>query len=170
MKYLVLTLVSVMPVGLFLGCNRESNLSPVPENQSTAANIGLGHNDHDHSHDSGPHGGTIIDWGGGAYHLEFTVDHERQQALVYVLADDVKKSLPIKAEKLICSINEPRFQVELLAVPLEGESAGLSSRFIGQHDNFSKPRPFAGSLIGEVDGVPYTGDFKEAADDHGHDH
>ena len=38
-----------------------------------------------HVHGTGPHGGTIADWGGGKYHIEFTVNHEKQEATVYIL-------------------------------------------------------------------------------------
>ncbi|MCO8123365.1 hypothetical protein NHH03_16565 [Stieleria sp. TO1_6] len=43
-------------------------------------------NDHSvagHGHRAGPHDGTIADWGGGKYHVEFTVDHGKTQATAY---------------------------------------------------------------------------------------
>jgi len=122
------------------------------------------HDEHDHG--AGPHGGTIGEWGGGAYHIEFTVDHDKQESIVYILGGDVKTPAPIKAEKLTLSINEPAFQVELAAQPLEGEAAGESSRFVGQHESLGKVQEFAGSITGEVEGTPYAGDFKEEAGHH----
>lgn len=123
-----------------------------------------------HSHGTGPHGGSIADWGGGKFHVEFTVDHDMKQATVYVLGGDAKSASPIKSDKLLLSITDPQFQVELLTTPLDGESAGASSRFVGQHDNLGKVQEFAGTISGEVDGKPYAGDFKEEPEGHGHSH
>ena len=117
----------------------------------------------DHSHGAGPHGGAVTDWGGGAYHVEFTVDHGKKESTVYVLASDAKTLAPIPAAKLQLSINDPAFQVDLTALPMEGDAPGASSRFVGQHDNFGIVREFAGSITGEVGGTPYAGDFVEVA-------
>ena len=144
---------------LVAGC--ESKPTPTPTPQSEAE-----HEDHDH-HGAGPHGGTIGEWGGGAYHIEFTVDHDKQEAAVYVLGGDAKTPAPIKAEKLLLAINEPAFQVDLVAQPLDGEADGASSRFVGQHESLGKVQEFAGSVTAEVDGTPYAGDFKEEP---GHEH
>jgi hypothetical protein len=115
----------------------------------------------DHHHGAGPHDGTIAEWGDGTYHVEFTVDHGKQEATVYVLGSDAKMAAPVKTEKLLLSINEPAFQVDLAAKPLDGESAGASSRFVGKHENLGIVREFAGTISGEVNGTPYAGDFKE---------
>lgn len=112
-------------------------------------------------HGEGPHHGAVADWGGGKYHVEFTVDHDKQEATVYILGDDEKTAAPIKAANILLSINEPKFQVELAASPLDGEADGKSSRFVGKHESLGKVQEFAGSISGEVDGTPYVGDFKE---------
>lgn len=122
-----------------------------------------------HTHGAGPHGGTVADWGGGKYHVEFLVDHEKQQATAHVLGTDEKTPAPIKAAegKLLLTITQPRFQADLIASPLDGEAEGLSSRFVGQHENLGKAQEFAGTISGEIDGTPYAGDFKEEPhDDH----
>jgi hypothetical protein len=122
--------------------------------------------DHDeHAHGAGPHGGAIADWGGGAYHAEFTVDHGAKEATVYVLASDAKTPAPIKASTIALSINDPATDIELAARPLEGETEGKSSRFVGQHDTIGIVQEFAGTISGEVDGTPYVGEFAEAADE-----
>jgi hypothetical protein len=115
----------------------------------------------DHTHGTGPHGGTVFDLGGGTYHAEFTVDHPKQEATVYILGSDAKTVAPVKADKLLLSITEPQFQVELKAVPLDGEPKGVSSRFVGKHERLGKEQEFAGTVSGEIDGKPYAGDFKE---------
>lgn len=122
------------------------------------------------AHGSGPHGGTITDWGGGKYHVEFTVDHGKKETTVYVLGSDEKTPAPIKAEKISLSINEPAIQIELLASPQAGDPAETSSRFVGMHDSLGNVQEFAGTLTGEVEGTPYSGDFQEEAEGSGHKH
>ena len=117
----------------------------------------------EHAHGSGPHGGTISDWGGGAYHVEFTVNHDKKEATVYILGSDEKSPTPVKAEKIHLVINDPATELDLKAQPLEGEKEG-ASRFVGTHDNLGKVQEFAGTISGDVEGTPYTGDFKEVAE------
>ena len=113
------------------------------------------------AHGAGPHGGAVADWGGGKYHVEFTVDHDKQEATVYVLGSDEKTAAPIKADKVLLSIVDPKFDVELASAPLEGEAGSVASRFVGTHENLGKVQEFDGTISGEVDGTPYAGDFKE---------
>lgn len=120
----------------------------------------------EHHHGEGPHGGTVADWGGGTYHVEFTVDHDKKESAVYILGSDGKSPSPIKADKVLLSVDDPAFEVELMAQPLEGEPDGESSRFVGQHENLGIVREFAGTITGEVDGTPYAGDFAEVAHAH----
>jgi hypothetical protein len=100
-----------------------------------------------------------------------TVDHDKQEATVYVLGDDEKTAVPIKASTILLNINAPKFQVELAAAPLDGEAEGTASRFVGKHESLGKAQEFAGSISGEVDGTPYVGDFKEEPHgEHAHEH
>jgi len=122
--------------------------------------------DKSHSHGEGPHGGTVADWGGGEYHVEFKVDHKTREATVYVLDNNAKKPAAIKANKLLLSIAMPSFQVELLPSPLEGETDGMCSRFVGKHEKLGIVQEFSGTISGEADGTPYAGEFKEHAHDH----
>ena len=138
-----------------LGCSKEKPAV------APAADAAAGSSDH--SHGSGPHGGAIADLGGGAYHAEFTVDHDAKQSTVYVLGSDGKTAAPIKASKLVLTINEPSYEVELNAQPMPGETGGMSSRFVGQHENLGIVREFAGTISGEFDGTPYVGEFAEVA-------
>jgi hypothetical protein len=137
-----------------LGCsNKTPPAATPPANTKTESG--------DHAHGPGPHGGTVADWGGGAYHVEFTVDHDKKQATVYVLGSDEKSPSPVKADKVLLSITEPAFQVDLTPEPLEGETGGMSSRFVGEHDNLGIVREFAGTISAEVEGKPFAGDFQE---------
>lgn len=154
--------VQLFGIGLLLalavvtGCDQKAG-SPKDSDKTPKK----GGADDDHAHGSGPNGGTVADWGGGKYHVEFCMDHVKKQATVYILGSDAKKAAPIKADKLLLSIKQPSFQIELKAEPQEGDPQGGASRFVGTHDNFAKEQEFAGTISGEVDGKPYAGDFKE---------
>ena len=159
--------LNLLTAGMFLAALVGCLPSPsATKNPGTKA--GGGHDDHDHG--AGPHGGTIGEWGGGKYHIEFTVDHDKKESAVFILKEDAKSAAPIKAEKILLTIKEPAFQVELVAQPLDGETDGVSSRFVGKHDSLGKVQEFAGSITGEIEGTPYAGDFKETAEGHGHKH
>ena len=143
-----------------------ANTAPPVTQQSAATSDAPKHA----AHGAGPHGGAIADWGGGKYHVEFTVDHNTQESTVYVLGSDEKTAAPIKADKVLLSIVDPKFDVELAPAPLEGETGGVASRFVGTHESLGKVQEFDGTISGEVDGTPYTGDFTEGAEGHGHSH
>lgn len=147
-----------------VGCQPTAPASKTP---SPAANDhGHDHKDGDHSHSghgAGPHDGTMADWGGGKYHVEFTVDHDKKEATVYLVGSDEKSPSPIKAEKVLLTIKQPQFQVELTAKPLDGEANGVSSRFVGVDDKLGIVQEFAGTISGEIEGTPYLGEFAEEA-------
>lgn len=112
-------------------------------------------------HGAGPHEGVVTDWGGGKYHVEFTVDHGKKEATVYILGGDEKTAAPVKATNVMLSINDPKFEIELMPQPQAGEADSASSRFVGTHDNLGIVKEFAGTISGEIEGTPYAGDFKE---------
>ncbi len=165
---LALALAAV--IGL-VGCNKPSEPSGTA---STKAVDDHGHDHgaegHDHSveghgHGVGPHEGTVADWGGGKYHVEFTVDHDKQQATVYVFGSDEKTPTPIDATSIELSIKDPEMQLTLQASPQESDTVGKASRFVGTHEKLGVVQEYAGTVTGVVDGTPYSGDFKE--EDHG---
>lgn len=139
------------------GCGKSPEPAPAPQATSGSQAQDEGHP----AHGSGPHGGTITDWGGGAYHVEFTVDHDKKEATVHILGGDEKTPSPIKAQAIHLTINEPMTELELTATPLEGEAKGTSSRFAGTDDTLGIVQEFTGTISGEIEGTPYTGDFKE---------
>ena len=162
--------LTVASLAWFVGCQPSA---PAPKTDSSASSDhGHDHKDGDHAHSghgAGPHDGTMADWGGGKYHVEFCVDHDKKEAIVYLVGSDEKSPSPIKADKILLTIKQPQFQVELTAKPLDGEAGGISSRFVGVHDSLGVVQEFAGTISGEVDGTPYSGEFAEEAHV-GHDH
>lgn len=130
---------------------------------------GTTHKDHSqegHAHGAGPHDGTIADWGGGKFHVEFTVDHDKQEATAYVLGGDEKTPTPIDAKEITLTIKEPSLSIALKASPQDGDPEGKASRFIGDHEGLGEVREYEGSMSGVVAGTPYSGNFKEEAHDH----
>lgn len=130
---------------------------------------GTSHADHGgegHAHGPGPHDGTVADWGGGKFHVEFTVDHDKQEATVYVLGSDEKTPTPIDATELTLTIKVPSLTTTLKASPQEGDPEGKASRFVGNHEGLGVVREYEGSMSAVVDGTPYSGNFKEEAHDH----
>ncbi len=154
-----------------VGCNSESTDSTKTTKSTDHGHShadGKAEDDHGHSHGDAPHGGTLFDWGGGAFHAEFTVDHDKQEATVYILGGDAKSQAQIKADKLQLTIDDPATELDLLPVPLDGEDEGMSSRFVGKHETFGIVKEFSGTVSGVIIDTPYTGDFKELP--HTHDH
>ena len=158
MKRFCLLLACVALTWLLAGCNSTAPDADKPA--ATADKAGTGE-PAGHKHGEGPHGGTITDWGGGAYHVEFTVDHDKKEATVYILGSDEKSPQPIKAESIHLTIDDPTTELDLTAQPLKGETEGSSSRFVGTHDTIGIVKEFAGTISGQIDGTPYEGKFKE---------
>jgi hypothetical protein len=159
---------ALVAMTFIVGCQEPAAPEAAAPSNTASAAAEHGH-EHAHGHGAGPHDGTLADWGGGKYHVEFTVDHEKQEATVYVLGTDEKSPAPIKTDKISLMIGDPELQADLLPVPLEGETDGLSSRFVGKHEKLGIVQEYAGSMSAEIEGTPYTGDFKEEAHD-AHDH
>ncbi len=168
----VLMLIAIAAMGTLGGCSSSQPDSQQSKKSSTSGEHvhadGTVHKSHDggHSHGEGPHGGVVADWGGGKFHVEFTVDHDKQEATVYILGDDEKTAVPIDAAEVILAIKNPATQVTLLPVPQEGDPQGKSSRFVGKHENLGTVMEYEGTISGVVSGTPYSGNFKEVAHDH----
>lgn len=162
---LLVTLVAAGSFAWLAGCEKPDTTgdgsTPAP-----APAAGEGEGEHGHSHGAGPHDGTLADWGGGKYHVEFTVSHPDKQATVYILGDDEKTPAPIKATEIQLTIASPSIDAVLKAQPQAGDPEGTSSRFVGTHDNLGIVQEYAGTISGEIEGTPYTGDFKEEPHSH----
>lgn len=167
-----LSLATILCVSAGVGCSKQETAStpspPVTTEQGASdehanAAVKMDHSQAGHGHGAGPHDGTIADWGGGEYHVEFTVEHDKQEATVHVLGSDEKTPAPIDAEEIQISITEPMMQISLKPAPQENDPAGTASRFIGNHEKLAVVQEYAGTISGVVDETPYTGDFKEEA-------
>lgn len=111
---------------------------------------------------AGPHGGPLVEWGEEEYHIEFTVDRNTQEATAYILDDSARKTKPIGAKAISLTLKKPSTAtVTLDAKPDAGDPPGKSSRFVGKHADLGKEGKFEGTISGEADGKPYSGDFRE---------
>lgn len=171
------SVAALLSISLMVGCGDKTAEQPAAQQSGTSSTSESDHGhphegEGSHGHGAGPHDGTLADWGGGKYHVEFTVDHDKKEATVYVLGSDEKTPEPITAESLLLSIKNPQLQTDLMPVPLDDESDGKSSRFVGTHDGLATVMEYEGTISAEVDGTPYAGNFKEEAHGHagGHSH
>ena len=57
--------------------------------------------DHDHSHAHGLHDGHVMELGDEEYHAEWTHDDASGKVTIYILDKEIKKVVPIAAEKLV---------------------------------------------------------------------
>ena len=109
-----------------------------------------------HQHpEEGPHGGALAEWGAEEYHAEFTVDHDKKQATVYILDETAAKAAPIKAESITLTVTTftPPVQITLKADPQQGDPKGSASRYTGTHDKLATVTEFKG----EFAGAPFQG-------------
>lgn len=122
---------------------------------------GVDHSQAGHSHGQGPHGGVVVDWGGGKYHVEIVFDHAAKSATAYILGADEKTPVPIDVATVELTIKEPAVTLTLTAVSPSSADAGRASEFTGSNEILSTVQDYAGAITGVVSGTPYTGEFKE---------
>jgi len=121
--------------------------------------------DHKHSHGtSGPHGGVLAEWGDHDYHVEFTVDHQAREVVVYLL-DATAKKAPALDPQLVTDMKVTLQNVPgPIVIELKydaGRSSTQGLAFAGRHDILAKEMDFRGEVSGLVKGTPYVGAFAE---------
>ena len=118
-----------------------------------------------HSHGNGPNGGVVFDL--GKYHGEFNIDHGKQQCMIVILGDDEKTPVAVDATELTVAINETKTAdgkvVPAMTVTAKPQDAvgGKASTFVGTHPGIANVADFDGTVVGEIDGKPSQGQFKE---------
>ena len=80
-----------------------------------------------HDHESGPHGGHILEL--GAYHGE--IAYADGKVTIYILGEDAETPVPLKNAEVTVTIGERADAVDVMLVsdPEEGEESGTSSRY-----------------------------------------
>ncbi len=118
-------------------------------------------------HGEGPNGGVIFDL--GKYHAEFAVDHPKQECTVLFLAgeDKTAKPLAVAAKEFTQATKATKTKegkvVPPMTVTLKPADAkdGKASKFVGTDPGIGNVADFAGTVIGEIDGKPSSGEFEE---------
>lgn len=166
MKYTKLMGLGLMIAALTVsGCEKKAE--PAKADPAKGEDKKAGKKADDHAHGKGPNGGVVFDL--GKYHAEFTVDHPKKECTVlFVTGDDtVAETLPVAAKEFTLTTKEaktkegkvvPPMTVKLLPVDAKD---GKASKFVGTDPGIGNVADFAGTVLGEIDGKPSKGEFKE---------
>ncbi len=163
----------VLLIGTFLaaGCKQDSPTGSKPQtnkNQvATNSNKTDDHHQDGHVHEKGPNGGVVLDL--GKYHAEFTVDHAKQECTILLLNGDDKdaKALPVAAKEFTLTTKETKTKEGKVVPPMtikmipKDEVNGKASKFVGTDPGLGNVADFEGTVLGEIDGKPSQGEFKE---------
>jgi hypothetical protein len=119
----------------------------------------------EHVHGEGPNGGVVFDL--GRYHAEFTVDHDKNECSIVILGSDEKTPVPVAAKELTLTTKPttakdgkklPAMTIKLLP---KDESGGKAAKFVGTDPGLGHVAAFAGTVVGEINGKPSQGEFKQ---------
>ena len=156
-KTLAITLV--VTAIAFTGCGQ-----PASTPKADARNGG-GKKEAEHAHGKGPNGGVIFDL--GKHHAEFTVDHAKKECTILVLGADEKSSKPVAAKELTLTTKTTKTKDGKAVSPMtikmlpKDEKDGKSTKFVGTDPGLGNVADFEGTVLGEIDGKPSQGEFKE---------
>lgn len=149
------------------GCSKQPP-APAPVTTPPAATSSIASPDPaGHTHGTGPNGGVVFDL--GKYHAEFTVDHPRMECTVLFVtgdhADD--KPLPVAATELTLTTKETKTADGTVVTPMTVKltpvdaQEGKAAKFVGTDPGIGNVADFEGTVLGEIDGKPSQGTFKE---------
>jgi hypothetical protein len=164
-KYLMASVVALSLVG----CDS----TPVPTKTAPTTTVaknpdaGKAAKADDHAHGKGPNGGVVFDL--GKYHAEFTVDHDKKECTILIVSEDDKdaKPAPVAAKEFTLTTKEsktkdgkavPAMTIKMLA---KDEKDGKAAKFVGTDPGLGNVADFEGTVMGEIDGKPSKGTFKE---------
>ena len=120
--------------------------------------------DHKHDDHKAPHGGTLLEVGEHAAHLEVVRDEKAGKITLYLLDKEAKNAVSIKdAPKINLKTDAGNKQID--TKPVDAKD-GAASAFEAT-DEALKPHVLKGRIALTLDGKKYNVELK---DDHGHDH
>jgi hypothetical protein len=159
MRHRAIRFLAGMAMLVLVGCGARTDVKPPAKA-------------HEHAHpNEGPHGGALIEWGAEEFHAEFTVDHDKKEATIYILDETCKKAPNVKPE----DITEVKLTIKNVTPPVTidlkhdaGKSDEKGIAFTGGHEKLGTVMEFKGEVSGKVSGTPYVGDFEEKEHDHEH--
>lgn len=118
---------------------------------------------HGHEAHVAPHGGEILELGGGAAHLEIIHDHDGGNMTVYVLDADLKTEVAVEAPVVNLVTKAGPATVALTAI--EPGADGKASAWKGSHEGL-KADPWDGRIRVTIGGKNY----QSPLEGEGHDH
>lgn len=151
------TLITVLAI---TGCGQQKPAAPkVGENKPDAKNG-------DHApHGPGPNGGVVFDL--GKYHAEFTVDHPGKSCTILILGADEKTPAPVAAKEFTLTTKETKTEdgktvapMTIRMLPTDAKD-GKATKFVGTDPGLGNVADFEGTVVGEIDKKPSSGEFKE---------
>ncbi len=147
------------------GCSQPSGTTPTAKDKGATKDSGK---KEDHApHGKGPNGGVVFDL--GKYHAEFTVDHDKKECTVLVLSGDEKdaKAMAVAAKEFTLTTKQTKTKEGKIVPPMtikmlpKDEASGKASKFVGTDPGLGNVADFEGTVLGEIDGKPSQGEFKE---------
>ena len=172
-----MTYAKVLSLGLLVaalaltGCGGGSPTSPqgkVGPGPAKDPGKGDGKKEEHAPHGKGPNGGVVFDL--GSYHAEFTVDHPKKECTVLILSPDEMKPMPhpVACKELTLTTKPTKTEKEGKPVPAmtikllpKDEKDGKASKFVGTDPGLGNVADFEGTVLGDIDGKPSQGEFKE---------
>jgi len=165
MKYTkALGLVLLVAALAMAGCGPQGGGPPPGADKGKGADKGSGKKD-DHAHGKGPNGGVVFDL--GKYHAELTVDHDKKELTVLILGEDEKTPTPVAVKELTVTTKPTKTKEGKIVPPMtikllsRDEKAGKATKFVGTDPGLGNVADFEGIVLGEIDGKPSQGEFKE---------
>lgn len=169
MKFKTLAQWSLLTATLaMVGCGQELLPTPAEPATPTATTTPAAKTDEGgHAHGSGPNGGVVFDM--GKYHAEFTVDHPKKECTVLFVTGDATdaKPLPVTATELTLTTKETKTADGTVVAPMTVKllptdaQDGKAAKFVGTDEGIGNVADFEGTVLGEIDGKPSQGTFKE---------
>jgi hypothetical protein len=169
MKFKTLAELGLLTVSLALvGCGAQPAPSPAAPTTPVATTTPAAKPDEGgHAHGSGPNGGVVFDM--GKYHAEFTVDHPKKECTVLFVTGDATdaKPLPVAATELTLTTKETKTADGTVVAPMTVKllptdaQDGKAAKFVGTDEGIGNVADFEGTVLGEIDGKPSQGTFKE---------
>ncbi|HEY3756965.1 MAG TPA: hypothetical protein VGL42_12505 [Opitutaceae bacterium] len=120
------------------GCSRPGQTSQAPTEASAAAH-----------QDQPPHGGTVIDLGTDAYHLEMLRDAESGTLTVWVLDGELEEFIRVAQPDLALQVKGQTYELQAVPNSATGETVGNTSQF-ELHADWIKSTPAFKGQIGPL--------------------
>lgn len=177
MKYTKVLILGLAIAVLATGCSSSSttggNPNPGTNNSATTgtASKEVGKKAEHTPHGEGPNGGVTFDL--GKYHAELTVQHDTKEITVIFLKEVSGKKEkdwplePVAAKELLLTTKESSTKegkvVPVMTIKLlpKDEKDGKAAKFVGTDAGLANVADFEGTVVGEIDGKPSQGKFKE---------